>query len=190
MTEPAWPADFPQLLAGEGCGMCATPDADDIGWGLRFFRGTYLDAYLWRSGQIRGYTVARWKGPRHVADPTDLDAEEAAGFWRELLTVGEVLKRHYRPLKLNIALYGNVLPHLHAHVFPRTVDDPAAGGPMPWKLLDQGRQDEQQLAADTQALSALLATPRRTGEATASIGEDRPWNQGLTEAPSSEGSRG
>ncbi|MEY9956755.1 isochorismatase family protein [Streptacidiphilus sp. MAP5-52] len=153
-----WPAEFARLLAGEGCGMCETPDEDDIGRGIRFFRGTYLDAYLWRSGKVRGYTVARWKGPRHVADPTDLDEQEAAGFWRELLTVQQVLKQHYEPLKLNIALFGNVLPHLHAHIFPRTVDDLAPGAPMPWTFLEWGTQDEEQLAADAAALR-LLAHP-------------------------------
>ncbi|WP_175609288.1 isochorismatase family protein [Streptacidiphilus griseoplanus] len=152
----AWPKNFRRWLAGEECSMCATPDHDDIGWGLRYMRGIYLDAYLWRSGRVRGYTVVRWKGSRHVADPTELSEEEAAGFWRELLAVGEALKRHYEPLKLNIELLGNVVPHLHAHMYPRTVDDPAPGGPMPWAFLDEGHQDEAQLAADVQALRLLI----------------------------------
>ncbi|MBF9071854.1 histidine triad (HIT) protein [Streptacidiphilus sp. NEAU-YB345] len=138
--------------------MCATPDEDDIGWGIRFFAGTYLDAYLWRSGRIRGYTVARWKRPRHVADPTELNEQEAAGFWRELLIVGDILKQHYEPLKLNIALFGNVLPHLHAHVIPRTLDD--------------GGQDEQQVAADTLALRALLAAGETESDVLAQEGTD------------------
>ncbi|SEL25309.1 isochorismatase family protein [Streptacidiphilus jiangxiensis] len=154
----SWPENFARLLSGEGCGMCATPDQDDIGWGVRFFNGTYLDAYLWRSGQVRGYTVARWKGPGHVADPTDLNEQEAAGFWRELLTAGDALKRHYQALKLNIELLGNVLPHLHAHMYPRTVDDPAPGGPMPWAFLDEGRQDEDQLLADARTLRRLTGS--------------------------------
>lgn len=29
-------------------------------------------------------------------------------------------------------MLGNTVPHLHTHVVPRYVDDPAPGGPIPW----------------------------------------------------------
>jgi diadenosine tetraphosphate (Ap4A) HIT family hydrolase len=137
--------------------MCATADVDDIGWGLRFRRGTWTDAYLWRSGQVRGYCVVRWKGSgRHVVDPTDLEPQEATGFWEELLDAARALQQHFAPMKLNYELLGNALPHLHSHVIPRYVSgDPAPGGPLPFEYLDEGRQPEQQLLADVQALRQI-----------------------------------
>jgi hypothetical protein len=46
---------------------------------VRFLQGSYADVFLWRSGTVRGYAVAIWKH-RHVAEPTQLPVEQAAGF--------------------------------------------------------------------------------------------------------------
>ena len=64
--------------------MCANQGMEDSGWGVRFLQGGYADVFLWRSGVVRGYTVAIWKH-QHVAEPTQLPAEQAAGFWLETL---------------------------------------------------------------------------------------------------------
>ena len=42
------------------------------------------------------------------------------------------LQRHYRPLKMNYEVLGNALPHLHTHLVPRYLDDPAPGRPFPF----------------------------------------------------------
>jgi diadenosine tetraphosphate (Ap4A) HIT family hydrolase len=34
---------------------------------------------------------------------------------------------------MNYQLLGNLVPHLHVHVVPRYLDDPAPGKPMPWE---------------------------------------------------------
>ena len=82
MSGGAWPASWHGLRAGTGCGMCANQGMEDSGWGVRFLRGAYADVFLWRSGVVRGYAVAIWKH-RHVAEPTELPADQAAGFWLE-----------------------------------------------------------------------------------------------------------
>jgi hypothetical protein len=74
----AWPASWHELSAGMGCGMCAKRGMEDSGWGVRFLNGAYADVFLWRSGVVRGYAVAIWKH-RHVAEPTELPADQAAG---------------------------------------------------------------------------------------------------------------
>jgi diadenosine tetraphosphate (Ap4A) HIT family hydrolase len=70
---------------------------------------------------------------RHVAEPTELPADQAAG--------------------------GNALPHLHTHVVPRYADDPAPGRPLPFDFLDDRRQQEDRLQADALALRALVGSP-------------------------------
>ncbi|MEU7082143.1 MULTISPECIES: hypothetical protein [Streptomyces] len=52
--------------------MCTNDfTADDIGWGLLVRRGEVSNAYLWRSGQVRGTRIAA-RGPlnRFHRDPT------------------------------------------------------------------------------------------------------------------------
>lgn len=155
MSGERWPASWYGLKAGEGCGMCANQGLEDSGWGVRFLEGDHADVFLWRSGSVRGYSVAIWKH-QHVAEPTQLPAEQAAGFWLETLHAGAAIEAHLRPVKLNYLTLGNALPHLHTHVVPRYAEDPFPGRPVPFDLLDDGRQPEERLQADVLALRAMV----------------------------------
>ena len=83
--------------------MCAQGRPDEDEHGIRIHAGRYSDAYLQRATWQPGYTVVAWRG-RHVAEPTELDDEEACGYWREVLRVAAALQRHYRPVKMNGAV--------------------------------------------------------------------------------------
>jgi diadenosine tetraphosphate (Ap4A) HIT family hydrolase len=156
VSQERWPESWYALRAGTGCGMCATQGLQDSGWGVRFLQGSHADVYLWRSGRVRGYAVAIWKHG-HVAEPTQLPAAQAAGFWVETLRAGVAIQRHLRPVKLNYLTLGNALPHLHTHIVPRYADDPVPGRPLPFELLDSGRQPEARLQADVETLRAMVA---------------------------------
>jgi diadenosine tetraphosphate (Ap4A) HIT family hydrolase len=150
-----WPASFYALRRGEGCGFCAEGRPDETPWGARVFAGEVTDAYLQRADVQRGYTVVVWRG-RHVAEPTELEPEEAAAFWLELVLVGRVLERRFAPVKMNYEVLGNTLPHLHAHVLPRYADDPRPGWPFPFPEDERPPQDEAVFRADVEALRALF----------------------------------
>jgi diadenosine tetraphosphate (Ap4A) HIT family hydrolase len=160
VSEERWPESWYELKAGRGCGMCANQGLEDSGWGVRFLRGGQADVFLQRSGGVRGYAVAIWKH-QHVAEPTQLPAEQAAGFWLDTLRAGAAIEAHLRPVKLNYLTLGNGLPHLHTHIVPRYSDDPFPGRPVPFDLLDDGRQPEERLQADALTLGAMVE-----GEAT------------------------
>lgn len=154
----AWPADWDALVRGTGCAMCgsARPESDDFG--VRVHASEYTDAYLQRANVQRGYTVVIWRG-RHVCEPTELTDEEAAAYWRDVLTVARALTAHYRPLKMNYETLGNSLPHLHTHLVPRYRADPAPGRPFPMTVRDprEPQVPEGRLQADAAALRSLLA---------------------------------
>ncbi|WND40741.1 histidine triad (HIT) protein (plasmid) [Streptomyces sp. BB1-1-1] len=159
----SWPDDFLAHRAGHDCPMCGNDwTADDIGWGILLHRGEVSQSYLWRSGQVRGYSITIVTA-RHVAEPTELTGDEAAAFWRDTLVLGRALEAHYQPLKMNYLLLGNAIPHAHQHVVPRREAgaDPAPGGPLPFDVLDFGRQDEDQLQSDARALRRLMNGPGR-----------------------------
>jgi diadenosine tetraphosphate (Ap4A) HIT family hydrolase len=136
--------------------MCAEGRPEETPWGARVFAGEVSDAYLQRAAIQRGYTVVIWRG-RHVAEPTELEAEEAAAYWLELLRVGSALERHLEPVKLNYDVLGNSLPHLHTHVIPRYADDPKPGWPFPFPEEEPPPVQEASFRADVEALRALLA---------------------------------
>ena len=155
MSERRWPEAWDELKAGVGCPMCANRGLQDNGYGVRFLEGRHADAFLMRRGTVRGYAVAIWKH-EHVAEPTQLAAERAGGFWLETLRAGAAIERHLGPLKMNYLTLGNSVPHLHTHIVPRYADDPAPGGPLPFDLLERDQQPEDRFHADLQALRAIV----------------------------------
>jgi diadenosine tetraphosphate (Ap4A) HIT family hydrolase len=151
-----WPADWEERKRGKDCAMCGDGRPDESAYGIRIRRAAYSDAYLQKHGLVRGYTIVIWRG-RHVAEPTELTPDEANAYWREVLDVAGALERNYAPLKINLEMLGNTLPHLHTHVRPRYKDDPSPFGPLPHRL-DNPAFPEAQLREDAAALQSLLAT--------------------------------
>ena len=133
--------------------MCTQGRPDETEHGARFFAGEVTDAYLQKANIQRGYSVVVWRG-RHVAEPTELAAEEAAQYWRELLEVGRRIEQRLEPVKLNYDILGNSLPHLHTHVIPRYADDPKPGWPFPFPEDEPGQIEEGQFRRDLEALRA------------------------------------
>jgi diadenosine tetraphosphate (Ap4A) HIT family hydrolase len=146
-----WPESFYELRRGEGCPMCGQGRPEETPYGARIFAGEVSDAYLQRQDVQRGYTVVVWRG-RHVAEPTELSAEEAAQYWLEVLEVGRRLERHLEPVKMNYDVLGNSLPHLHTHVLPRYADDPKPGWPFPFPEGEPRQIDEDEFRRDVEAL--------------------------------------
>jgi len=146
-----WPPEFFELKRGEGCPMCEQGRPEETEYGARFFAGEVADAYLQKANVQRGYSVVIWRG-RHVAEPTELSAEEAAQYWLEVLEAGRRIERALEPVKLNYDVLGNMLPHLHAHVIPRYADDPKPGWPFPFPEDDPGLVNEEAFRRDLEAL--------------------------------------
>jgi diadenosine tetraphosphate (Ap4A) HIT family hydrolase len=150
-----WPSDWEERRRGIGCAICAEGRPDETRYGARIFVGRRSDAYLQRDDVQRGYTVVVWRG-RHVAEPTELNAEEAAQYWLEVLRVAKALEEHYEPAKTNYQILGNALPHLHAHLLLRYLYDPAPGRPLPWPESRRPPITPSIFAADLAALRARL----------------------------------
>ena len=58
---------------------------------------------------------------RHVKEMTDL--EERERLMRVVFACEAALRSLYRPEKVNLASFGNVVPHVHWHVIARFADD-------------------------------------------------------------------
>jgi diadenosine tetraphosphate (Ap4A) HIT family hydrolase len=154
-----WSERFYAIRRGEGCPVCLEGRPDTTHDGPRFYAGEVADAYLRRTNIQRGLTIVMWRG-RHVSEPTELTAEEAARYWHELLTVGRALEEVLHPIKLNYNLLGNSVPHLHTHVIPRYEDDPRPGWPFPFPEEEPPDMLEETLQADVEALRAAIGSPK------------------------------
>ena len=150
-----WPRNWTELTHGIGCEMCSNKRLDCDQYGIRIYSGRYTDAYLQRADVQRGYTIVIWQG-RHVTEPTELDEDEATGYWSEVLTTARALISVYRPLKMNYETLGNSLPHLHTHLVPRFKDDPRPGQPFPLSAIQpDAKIPEAQLWSEAKALRTI-----------------------------------
>ena len=87
---------------------------------------------LWQNEQLRvidacdalypGFTRVIWTA--HVVEMTDLTTAEQIELLRVVLLVEQSQRLELKPDKVNLAAFGNVVPHLHWHVIPRWKDDP------------------------------------------------------------------
>ena len=89
-------------------------------------------AVLWRDAlcrvvraEVEGYPgFLRVVLDRHVAEMTDLEPSERDRLMNVVFAAERVVRELYRPDKVNLASFGNQVPHVHWHVIPRYRDDP------------------------------------------------------------------
>ena len=60
----------------------------------------------------------------HIKEMTDLEQHERTHLMHVVFAVEAALRELLNPHKVNLASFGNVIPHLHWHVIPRFTHDP------------------------------------------------------------------
>jgi diadenosine tetraphosphate (Ap4A) HIT family hydrolase len=157
MADGGWPEDWDDRMAGRGCPICAGLGQGDNDFWVDVFTGEFAEVYLERRTRLPGYCVVVWR-LGHVAEPTDLGAEQAAGYWTDVLAAGRAVRARFDPVKMNYLTLGNTVPHLHTHVVPRYRDDPAPGGPIAWQqIFSSDLVPEPDLHRQAADLRTLLA---------------------------------
>ncbi len=134
MASTGWPANWQERKNGEDCPMCVSLGEGDNDHTVAVAQLPRSEVRLERRSLLPGYCIVVWKGV-HVAEVTELDDDAAAGYWRDVVRVARAIEGQFNPMKLNLMTLGNWVPHLHTHVVPRYLDDPAPGGPIAWDAM-------------------------------------------------------
>ena len=156
MGPRTWPDDWAARRAGDGCVFCGWERPDEDEHGLRFLAGAAADAYLQRRAPAPGYAIVVFRG-RHAADPIDLTLQETAAFWADVGAAARAIYAVFGPCHLNYQILGNAMPHVHAHLVPRYLDDPSPERPLAeavWAAAPLVPEDE--LRRQVAALEAAL----------------------------------
>ncbi len=61
---------------------------------------------------------------------SECTAEEKTAIWNTLDVIEKLMLEYYCPEKINIASFGNMLPHVHWHIMARFKDDSYFPEPM------------------------------------------------------------
>ena len=94
---------------------------------------------------------------RHVREMTDLEASARDRVMRVVFAAEEAVRGVMRPDKINLASFGNMVPHLHWHVIPRFVNDRHFPNSIWGEPQRAGAARETPRPAITAALRELLA---------------------------------
>ena len=87
-------------------------------------------AYLDEDQFFPGWTVVVFK--RHAAELFHLAPTERIQLMEEVNRIAQILAHVSDAKKMNYELLGNQLPHIHWHVIPRLVNDPAPSNRSGW----------------------------------------------------------
>ena len=126
---------------------------------------------LWRSDFCRvirvddpyypGFCRVIWND--HVREMTDLDAAHQATLMRVVFAVESMVRQFFTPDKINLASFGNMVPHVHWHIIPRWRDDRHFPEPV-WGSVHREIDVQRPPVSDdvmAQALSSALADIER-----------------------------
>jgi diadenosine tetraphosphate (Ap4A) HIT family hydrolase len=102
------------------CTVCSGqwPEAADR---IAEFSGSVL--YLHTDQFFPGWSVLVLR--RHATELFDLERDERTQLVDEVSVVARALKQAFDARKVNYALFGNLVPHMHWHLIPRLDTDPA-----------------------------------------------------------------
>ena len=121
---------FQNRKAGIDCPMC--PDSADTDVVAELASGK---VHLQNDADYRGYCILIFR--RHAIEIYELTPQERHDWVEDIARIGKALHEVCAPAKLNVSMLGNLCPHLHCHLMPRTVGDPEWVGPPAFRSTEQ-----------------------------------------------------
>jgi diadenosine tetraphosphate (Ap4A) HIT family hydrolase len=98
-----------------GCELCESPGGETL-WEDEFCRVVRV-----ADADYPGF--CRVILSQHAREMTDLSVDDQMRLMRVVFAAESAVRTCYRPDKINLASFGNVVPHLHWHIIPRWQDD-------------------------------------------------------------------
>lgn len=135
-------------MSHSDCPLCQPADTSDLIW-----RNDLLRVIMVGGTEFPGYTRVIWQ--QHVPEMTDLPQPERRHIMDVVCAVETVMRKILEPTKVNLAQFGNQVPHLHWHVIPRWQLDPyfpEAIWAMPSKRSVEQREEWNALKAQKESL--------------------------------------
>jgi diadenosine tetraphosphate (Ap4A) HIT family hydrolase len=116
----------------ENCPYCQKAEDPMQSTTLKLFKYSELCAHPQVSLKGTCYLITR----DHYVELFELQEEVLLGFMKEAQIAARILKEATGAFRINYEIHGNTVPHLHLHLFPRTVGDPFAGIPIDYNRIE------------------------------------------------------
>jgi diadenosine tetraphosphate (Ap4A) HIT family hydrolase len=140
------------------CSLCEIASGSDEG--ILFQDETWLLRSISAAPAVAGWLILQTR--RHVIDPGDFDATEAATFGPTLQRFAQMLRDVTGALRIYTGSLNEGVPHFHCHLLPRLSKMPNdAIGWQAFGLSDLARRGE--VRADPEELQRILSAIREQG---------------------------
>ena len=103
------------LTAAPACELCY-PQTGDVIFASQRWRVLLVD-----DANYPGFCRVVWNA--HIKEMTDLHTTERNEVMEAVWHVERAIREVMQPHKINLASFGNMVPHLHWHIIPRYADD-------------------------------------------------------------------
>ena len=130
------------------CPLCQSPGGEVL-WENNLMR--IIDAL---DPMYPGFTRVVWK--THAAEMTDLNEVEQLTLMQTVFKVERLQRTLLKPDKINLAAFGNMVPHLHWHIIPRWRDDAHFPQPVWAGLPDTDETGKTQHQRRRDSIAALI----------------------------------
>lgn len=104
-------------ISGTSCEFCRWDEATRVTYPVEVARLRVSRWFLGANQYVRGYSVLVLD--RHAVELYDLDTAVRQALTEDMADAGQALGRVLKPIKMNVEILGNVIPHLHCHLKPR-----------------------------------------------------------------------
>jgi len=99
---------------------------------LEVMRLPYSIVYFFRDQKNPGRGVVAYK--EHYRELYEIPEADCIRYMVEVRAVSQAVSKMYKPHKLNYAVYGDGVPHVHFHMVPKYKDEVSWGEPFSDKL--------------------------------------------------------
>jgi diadenosine tetraphosphate (Ap4A) HIT family hydrolase len=131
-TPKAWllREQWEALLRGDACPICADLDSNEYAnpHGYTIADLSFSRLRLSANQAVAGYCVLICH--KHIDELHHLEEKERMLYFNDLMRAAQAIEQVFSPVKMNLELLGNLVPHLHCHIKPRYYGDAAPNAPI------------------------------------------------------------
>jgi GNAT superfamily N-acetyltransferase/diadenosine tetraphosphate (Ap4A) HIT family hydrolase len=152
--------DYPRyesMSNPDTCPVCSGQQSPNPPVLLASFPFGRVECFEAAQGRLFGkcHVLACDHGLHFSAMPPD----RAAGFIQDVQRAGDALLRVTGAVRINYEIHANSMPHLHAHLFPRYLDDDFPSAPIDYRLVDPSPYDPGEFDWFVTRMREMLAEP-------------------------------
>jgi diadenosine tetraphosphate (Ap4A) HIT family hydrolase len=133
----------------QSCELCAAAGGEVL-WESPVCRVIRVD-----DANYPGFCRVIWTA--HVREMTDLEPAQQQYLMSIVFAVERVIRQLFTPDKINLASFGNMVPHLHWHIIPRWENDRHFPEPI-WGMVRQENKIKRHAVGNIELARALSET--------------------------------